>query len=520
MILPWKIRQGGNEGRRHASPAIEGGSQMLKIHIQRLAASAAALGLALAAHGAQAQMVSGPIPGHITLGRGAFDQPPPGYTVEEFFLSGTASGYTVPGVSASDGKWRAQASSSAAYKTRLVVARPAPDKFNGVVIVEWLNVTAGADGGPDWGDTHRELTRKGYAYVAVSAQQVGVEGGAGAGIPGSQPLKKADPQRYGSLVHPGDAYAYDIFSQAGEAVRDPKSHLLGPLKPRRVLATGESQSAAFLVTYIDAVDPLARVFDGFLVHSRFKGGAPLNGDFASSMTSSAESLSNRSILIRSDVRVPVLLFETETDLFAGPFGYLSSRQPDTDRIRTWEVAGTAHADTYAMAGTLDTGSAPPEALAKAFTPVSGLFGMAMAKPVNAAPQHHYVLEAAISALDAWVATGKAPPSAPRLKITDATPAVFVLDKVGNAEGGIRSPWEDAPIYRYSGLGQPGGGIASLFGSTEPLDAATLASLYPRGRADYLARFAPALDAAIRAGFILPDDRSEILAVAAVMYPGS
>ena len=161
--------------------ATMGRAMVLKIHFGKwLAASVGALGLLAMAGGALAQTVSGPIPGHITLSRGTFDHPPQGYTVEEFFLSGTASAYTVPGVASSDGKWRAQVSGAAPYKTRLVVARPAPDKFNGVVLVEWLNVTAGADGGPDWGDMHRELIRKGYAYVAVSAQKVGVDGGAGA----------------------------------------------------------------------------------------------------------------------------------------------------------------------------------------------------------------------------------------------------------------------------------------------------------------------------------------------------
>jgi len=171
-----------------------------------------------------------------------------------------------------------------------------------------------------------------------------------------------------------------------------------------------------------------------------------------------------------------------------------------------------------MAGTMDNGSAPPEMLVKAFTPVSGLFGMAMAKPVNAAPQHHYVLEAALSALNHWVATGTPPPSAPRMHVTDGASPVFVVDKVGNVVGGIRSPWEDAPVYRYSGLGQPGGGIASLFGSTEPLDHAALAGLYPGGRSEYLAKFKASLDAAVAAGHILAADENEIMAVAAVMYP--
>lgn len=33
------------------------------------------------------------------------------------------------------------------------------------------------------------------------------------------PLKEIDPQRYGSLVHSGDSFSYDIYSQATQAIR-------------------------------------------------------------------------------------------------------------------------------------------------------------------------------------------------------------------------------------------------------------------------------------------------------------
>ena len=51
--------------------------------------------------------------------------------------------------------------------------------------------------------------------------------------------------------------------------------MLGGLEPQRLIAAGESQSASRLVTYIDAVQPIDHVYDGFLVHSRFGSGAPL-----------------------------------------------------------------------------------------------------------------------------------------------------------------------------------------------------------------------------------------------------
>src|SRR5258705_2757200 len=54
--------------------------------------------------------------------------------------------------------------------------------------------------------------------------------------------------------HPGDAYSYDIFSQAAQAIRHPGTvNPLSGLRVRHVIATGRSQSAFRLVTYINAI---------------------------------------------------------------------------------------------------------------------------------------------------------------------------------------------------------------------------------------------------------------------------
>ena len=94
---------------------------------------------------------------------------------------------------------------------------------------------------------NREIARAGYAYVAVSAQQVGVEGGDSL-IGVDMSLKAQDPERYSRLHHPGDKYSYDIYSQVGRLIREVRST---GLKPESVLAVGESQSATFLTTYVN-----------------------------------------------------------------------------------------------------------------------------------------------------------------------------------------------------------------------------------------------------------------------------
>src|SRR5262249_36603479 len=105
--------------------------------------------------------------------------------------------------------------------------------------------------------------------VGVSAQAVGINGGNPAGFA----PKPWDPTRYGSLVHPGDNYCYDIFSQAAQAIRNPSG--LSPIPSdyhiTGMIADGESQSAGRMVTYVDAIAPLAQAFDGYFIHSRRAG---------------------------------------------------------------------------------------------------------------------------------------------------------------------------------------------------------------------------------------------------------
>lgn len=459
----------------------------------------------------------GPVEGKPALNLGDYDLAKLGYVVEEYFISGTANSYKAAGPLTIDGKWTATPDAKAPFVTRIVVVRPkTAAKFNGTVVVEWLNVSGGADAGPDWQMAHRELLRGGYAWVGVSAQKVGVEGGNSLSL-GGKPLKVRDPARYGSLSHPGDAFSYDIFTAAARAVRGLNGRkVLGPLKARHVLGDGESQSSIYLATYVNAIDPLAKQFDGFLIHSRGSGVAPIGGAIFG-VAPPADF--PKAVQIRDDARVPVLTVETETDVTQ----YFHARQPDSTHIRTWEIPGTSHADIYMIrTANIDSGLEGVDALAAAYAPDANVLGTTLAKPMNAAPQHHYVMNAAVAALNAWVKDGKAPPHGMPITLKPGMEkmpfADFARDAQGNALGGVRTPWMDVPVVTYSGLGNSGSRVAMLAGSTVPFSADQLATLYPGGKAEYLLKFRVALKSAIAAGFILPADEQEILALAATSWP--
>lgn len=438
--------------------------------------------------------------GPVTGGSGApfvqgtlFDLGEVGYQQAEYFVTGTASAFVNLGALGSDGVWSVERGEQAGYRTRIVVYRPIEAaRFNGTVVVEWLNVSGGLDAAPDWTSMHTELTRAGYVWVGVSAQRVGIEGGGGAF---SLSLKAIDPVRYASLHHPGDSFSYDMYSQVGRALRAPDGvDPLGGLQPQRVLAVGESQSAIRMVTYVNGVHPLARVYDGFLIHSRGGGGSPLSQAPQPAIAVGVPTF------IRTDLSVPVLTFQTETDLFG--LASLPSRQDDGPLLRLWEVAGTSHVDTYGLiVGFTDRGNDPRAAeLVIESKPIPGF--IECNGPINSGYQH-FVLKAAIAALDAWVRDGVAPPTAPRLD-TGGDPLGFQLDRFGNVTGGIRTPIVDVPIATLSGLGQSGGTFCGLTGSTLPFSGNLLAELYPT-HAGYVAAVAAATDAAVDAGFIRPAD---------------
>lgn len=449
-----------------------------------------------------------------------FDVTALGYEETEFLLDGRAVSFELQGERGEDGKWTVTPAAEADFRTRFVVRRPSDaDRFSGTVVVEWNNVSAGIDGSPEWSLFHRHLAVQGHAWVGVSAQKVGIDGG---GFVEGIHLKLLAPDRYETLVHPGDAWSFDIFSQAGELMRRPAGeNPLSGLEPRHVVAAGESQSAACLVTYINAVDPLARVFDGFFVHGRPGLGVTVNGVFTPTarnleMSELTRAISDGGEQIRDDVRVPVLVFQSETDVIL--LGGGKAAQRDTDRVRVWELAGAAHADTYIVsAGRHDDGTLSGARLAELLRPTSDLMIGKTGSPINAGPQQHYVGQAALAQLVRWVTDGTPPPRSSRLAQNEERTG-FRLNAHGNALGGIRTPWVEVPTAVLSGLGQTGEVFALLFGRTEPFDDTVLSALYSGGKSEYLERFEAALDTVIADGFLLGEDRAEILEVAAASYP--
>ena len=414
--------------------------------------------------------VVGPIPnsvgiyGHPTHDS-SFSLEPYGYVEEEYFLSGTARTFT--------GEPR-----SADYTTRIIVRRPASAKrFNGTVIVEWLNVTAQFEQPPDWYWSHPMILREGFAYVLLSAQAAGH-------CCAPLTLKVMDPPRYAPLSHPGDDFSFDILSQTVQALKHPQIvDPLGGLPVQRVLAAGHSQSASRLFTYVNTVHPHARLIDGFYL------------DAGGSKTWPAPP------------PVPVIQVFEE-------FGFSPTAPNISHNYRLWEVAGAAHADYWVLRHAFDAGDRTlvpqqpqyGEGWEEAEHEVAGNYGydieareLVCTYGGNMFPKR-YAVDAALYRLDQWVRNGVPAPKVPRAQFDGGQ---IARDEHGNALGGLRLPPIDVPVARYVGAS------CGLFGNTVPFDPATLHDLYPTHQ-DYVKKMRAATRKAVAAGVLLPEDARDLM----------
>ena len=367
------------------------------------------------------------------------------YTEQEFFYSGLATNLAT--------------GAKAPYESRMLVRLPSePRKFNGTVIVEWLNVTGGNDLETTWPVEGSYLMQHGYGYVGVSAQLVGADF-----------LPTWDAKRYAGIVHPGDEFSFDIFSQAMQALRDPIENraVLGgvtgidPMRGmtvKHLVANGASQSASKLTEFVNRGYNRGLV-DAYVIT---RGGGPFN-----------------------ELSTPIWQDNEETQ---------AARPPDSAHYRVWEEAGMAHAP-YAWYSYI--WAMYQRDLVPSGTP----------NPINTACAiNRGQVDYTARALSTWVAhyfeTGNMGPSMPRLSRNSA--GELVRDSNGLAEGGIRQPFIEAPVAYNAGTGCP------LFGTYRGWTPAMIQSLYPTHE-KYVAAVKAATAYDLNAGWLLPPDAKAAIA---------
>jgi hypothetical protein len=394
-----------------------------------------------------------------------------GYIAEEYFFEGTATSYApAPGAAfGEDGKWEAVADGGGDFRTRMLVVRPAdPAAANGTAVVHWLNVTAGYEKGT----ADDEELLSGFVWVGVSAQQVGIDGPApgtsryaGRSLP-EDPLKVWDPERYGSLVHPGDEFSYDMFTQAAQVIRS--GAVTGGVAIERLVATGASQSGGRLTTYLNAVHPTVQVYDAFMPTITAAGGTLLQAVAADVplFDTARRHIHGRH---RDDLDVPVFVVNSEQEAVAfGP-----TRRADSDCYRFWEVTGTPHTLPQAP---------PPEPHREG--------------RVDNLLSYRPVLSAAYGAMHRWLVEGMEPPRFPPIEL--GADGAIVRDEHGNGRGGVRLPELAAPIAEYHGRDDELSGPLMIYGWARPFPREELRTLY-HSRGAYVDAYRRGVDDLAAAG---------------------
>jgi len=405
----------------------------------------------------------------------------PGYVEEEYFLEGDAVRYKPQGELSPDGNWTLAEDSSAPYKTRILVRRPVSnERFNGTVIVEWANVSAGYE--IAFLDP-QGIYRNGFAYVAVTAQRNGLTGFE----QDPKGLLVWDEQRYGTLSIADDALSYDIFTQAALAVGPDRAKSpvdpMGGLSVKRLIGIGESQSGSRILSYANGVQPLTHVFDALFPIICAGRGCDFDAEPAHTVVAGRKKVRNVTAKVREDLSCKVFMINSQTEAcFYGK----KMRQPDTAVFRYWDVAGAAHAPAQAMREV-------QRRLQR-----DCLSDLPDREPDESVIDIEWlpVCEAAIHHLQDWIGGKGEPPVIPPMEL-GVVAMTYRSDSLGNVLGGVRLPQIAVPVAKYQinvlkGLG----------GTRIPFPEKVLKRLYPTFE-DYLEKYIAAAKKACEDGVLLP-----------------
>ena len=470
-------------------------------YVGSLATAACAAALAMAGGAAAAtSAISVPaatfapvnVPGTTAFGASPEDLGKYGYVEAEYYASGVANRYGFP-----DPMGNAElVDGGHPFKTRILVRRPRdPAKFNGTVVVEWYNVTTGQDVDFNYAAAHETLLREGFAIVAVSAQNVGVN-----------TLKTWSPARYGSLSMtappiPGapppppnptgqridDSLSWDAFSEVIKGLKEPGAvNPLQGLKVQHMIADGQSQSAGMLTRYYNSIDPLHHLVEGIVYYD---GAGPLRTDS------------------------PTKAITVATEVLGGQPG---TPQPDSAVFRRWDVAGASHSGLYdiiyadAIVGRDGALKGPDGKVST----VTGLINGCVWTPLWSEVPAYYLMDSAFHYMNLWVQGRATPPSAPRF-VRDAgvTPSPVRIDANGTVEGGVRLAEVEYPWGVNKGRGNTGPNpFCFLGGSHRPFTPQEFAARYPDRQA--FIRNVERVTAENQArGLLLPEDAAKTVAAA-------
>jgi len=446
-----------------------------------------------------------------------------GYVEEEYLISGQARVFDWPEGAAQ--KVLAQG----AYTTRILVRRPRDlRRFNGTAIVEPFNPSTPVDLPVMWAESHQQMLADGYAWVGITIKPNTIKA-----------LKQFDSTRYDSVAMSNPTarprceaaainawsqpttsadetgLAWDMLSQLGRLLKeDSPTNPLGQAA-QRLYMTGQSQTAGYARTYAavfgsTVVDLRGKpLFDAYLYSGSPPWQVPLN-------QCSKDLPPGDPRLITHAVGVPVIELFAQGDIGTNIETRRADAEGPRDLFRRYEIAGASHTDPWEE---LSFASAADMSRIGAGGAAGG---REVCTPENVTRSDfpiRYVFNAAWRNLDDWVRRGVAPPRASRLELKvkpgqSFNPGdAFFEDAMGNAKGGVRTPYVEVPTAHW--VGAKSGPFRCLFvGYKTDFDAAKLRSLY-KSQDDYVKKVRGSASRLERQRWLTPADAAEIVREAEV-----
>jgi hypothetical protein len=381
------------------------------------------------------------------------------------------------------------------------VRRPIdPQRFNGTLLVDVLNATAGWDGDAIWYGNYPYIIRSGTVWVGISTKPVTVNFLRDRW--GRAPWPTRNASRYASLSMPAFGQVWDMLAQIGALLKSPDDahNPLRGFDVQRSILVGYSQSAAYQVTFANSFHERTRlangqpVFDGYFIAAGGASAKDVTG--ASAATENLPRGDARNLVV---VDAPVIKFQSQTEVVNFPSYVTRQTEATYPWVRTYELVGGSHVDLWrdvegGKALTRDLGLPP------SFCP-------SPAVPIN--PLNTGMFEsAALDNLAQWIATGRAPPPSRLMQLTMASgTTVLARDADGNVLGGLRPPQVDVPTGTYL-ESNSGPGFCSLYGGFAPFSSARLHELY-RNRGAYVSRFTHALNDDVKDRYLLREDANTL-----------
>lgn len=332
------------------------------------------------------------------------------------------------------------------YKTRLALRRPTDNKkFSGLVLTETMHFSGNAHG---FGYNSIYIMTSGHIAAEIVTNSLNL-------------FTNFNSERYGSLQATGDQQN-EIIAQVGALIRSQQGPLKG-LTVRKQILWGTSASSQVLSGYLPAhmvyrTPEMKNVYDGFLATS-FGGNL-------------------------QKVDVPLIQVPTQNEYRNGATmtTRADSDEPG-DRYRMYAWAGMGHLDS------------------RFDVRLEG----ACANPLSAIPLEA-LMSTSLDYLFKWVDKGQVPPRAPRIEMNGNA---MVLDDNGNPKGGIRSPYLDVPLFKYTAQSPAAPGktgdaplLCNLSNYVTPIPADKLKAMY-KDKKGYVKKFEARLKEIEKAGWALP-----------------